>query len=156
MVEDLRTTVARLQEELALQHQSAADAPSGPPLLVLDGALLPPSQVRTLIPEALEAIRRLVPQVQADPRQIVVLEGHSDSRPISKSAGKDFKNNTDLSLQRARLVANVLISEGVDESRLRLKGFGDTRPLVSNDTASGRDRNRRVELRLVPLPNNNP
>ena len=155
MVEELQTTVTRLREELALQRQSATDAQLDRPLLILDGAMLSSSQVRTLIPEAREAIQRIVPQIQADPRLTVMIEGHSDSSPIAKSASRDFKNNTDLSLHRARLVAAVLIGEGVDASRLRLKGWGDARPLAPNDTAAGRDRNRRVEIRLVP-PSLNP
>ena len=46
---------------------------------------------------------------------------------------------------------NYLISRGVPAARLRSQGFGETMPVASNDTADGRARNRRVEIKIVPI-----
>jgi len=70
----------------------------------------------------------------------VEIEGHTDSVA-------DDAYNMDLSQRRAESVRAYLISRGVSASRLTAKGYGETRPVASNDTPEGRARNRRVELR---------
>ena len=55
-----------------------------------------------------------------------------------------------LSQNRAQSVANVLIGFGVEPVRTDVVGFGETSPIASNSTESGRAQNRRVELILVP------
>ncbi|WP_148254137.1 OmpA family protein [Aidingimonas lacisalsi] len=73
----------------------------------------------------------------------VSIEGHTDSRPISTP---EFPSNWELSSARAMAILRYLESAGVEPSRLRAVGFGETRPLASNDTADGRAQNRRVEV----------
>lgn len=67
--------------------------------------------------------------------------GHTDSQ------GKDSYNQT-LSDGRARSVMDYLVSRGIAASRLTSRGFGETQPIASNETAEGRAQNRRVELLL--------
>lgn len=67
--------------------------------------------------------------------------GHTDSQ------GKDSYNQG-LSDGRARSVMDYLVSRGVDAGRLTSRGFGETQPIASNETAEGRAQNRRVELLL--------
>ncbi|HEU4791649.1 MAG TPA: OmpA family protein, partial [Flavobacterium sp.] len=55
--------------------------------------------------------------------------------------------NIDLSKQRAESVRTYLISKGIPESRLIALGFGDGKPIASNEKSSGRAKNRRVELK---------
>lgn len=57
--------------------------------------------------------------------------------------------NIDLSQRRSNTVRRYLIDAGVEASRLRPKGYGDNAPLGANDTASGRRKNRRVEVRIA-------
>lgn len=75
---------------------------------------------------------------------IVEVSGHTDS------IGSDAANQT-LSVQRANSVGNYLIGKGLVRERFEIVGFGETRPVASNDTDSGRALNRRVEIRVVPL-----
>ena len=75
---------------------------------------------------------------------IVEVSGHTDS------VGSDAANQT-LSVQRANSVGNYLIGKGLVRERFELVGFGETRPVASNDTDSGRALNRRVEIRVLPL-----
>lgn len=70
--------------------------------------------------------------------------GHTDS------VGSDSYNQT-LSEQRASSVARYLQSRGVANQRLQTYGYGESRPVDSNDTESGRANNRRVEITLVPI-----
>ena len=149
IVTELRATVAQLQRELA--GQRAARPPEELPgrlVVVLGGDVLPAGQ-ETAGPGVARAVRSVLPEIVAAPDQIVSVEGHTDGRPIRAAAGKPFKDNADLSLLRARAVAAQLQSAGVAAARIRVKGFGDTRPLATNDTAEGRDKNRRVEIRLL-------
>jgi outer membrane protein OmpA-like peptidoglycan-associated protein len=74
----------------------------------------------------------------------IEVTGHTDSK------GTDAYNMT-LSQNRANAVAGYLGSRGVASSRMVVTGAGETRPVASNDTDSGRAQNRRVEITLVPL-----
>ncbi len=69
--------------------------------------------------------------------------GHTDTDPIKKSKWKD---NLELSAQRSLTVVRYLIRRGVDDKRIRAVGCGAARPVASNATASGRSKNRRVEI----------
>lgn len=152
LVSELRTTVAQLQEQVVRQNAALqVNGSQGRTLIVLDGDLFPPGR-GSLAPEVEQALRTVLPEILDDTRQIVSVEGHTDSRPIRTPAGKAFKDNAELSLLRARAVAAHLQLHGVVAGRIRLEAWGDTRPLATNDTAEGRTRNRRVEIRLVPPP----
>jgi OOP family OmpA-OmpF porin len=71
---------------------------------------------------------------------ILTIEGHTDSK------GSDEYNMT-LSQKRAAAVRVYLIEKGIAESRLKSIGFGETTPIADNNTAAGRSKNRRVELK---------
>lgn len=75
-------------------------------------------------------------------REIEVV-GHTDSDPIKKSPWKD---NWELSAQRALTVARYLIQRGIPEDKIRAAGCGAARPIASNANATGKARNRRVEI----------
>jgi outer membrane protein OmpA-like peptidoglycan-associated protein len=70
--------------------------------------------------------------------------GHTDS------TGSD-SYNLSLSQRRAASVADYLTSRGVQSARLGTRGFGETQPVASNDTEEGKAANRRVEIKLVPI-----
>jgi len=55
-----------------------------------------------------------------------------------------------LSRDRARSVSNALASQGVHPSRLVARGFGESQPIASNNTAGGKAKNRRVEIHIAP------
>jgi outer membrane protein OmpA-like peptidoglycan-associated protein len=75
---------------------------------------------------------------------VVEVAGHTDS------VGTDAYNQT-LSVQRAQSVANYLMGKGLVRDRFIVTGAGETHPIASNDTESGRAQNRRVEITLVPV-----
>ena len=77
-------------------------------------------------------------------KTLIVVEGHTDS------VGSDDSNQA-LSERRAVSVGQYLIGKGVNNQRVLTAGFGESRPVASNDNDSGRSQNRRVEVRLEPI-----
>ena len=93
----------------------------------------------TLRPLAREKLAKISGIVLAYPSLMLAVEGNTDS------VGTEAYNQ-ELSEQRAEGVRSYLTQEGVPESSTTATGFGKTRPIASNDTAEGRQQNRRVEL----------
>lgn len=77
-------------------------------------------------------------------KTVVDVAGHADS------VGADDKN-MELSQRRASSVSSYLGAQGIDAQRLITVGYGETRPIASNDTPEGRQQNRRVEITLLPV-----
>lgn len=79
------------------------------------------------------------------PDNRIIIEGHTDS------VGSDAYNQR-LSEQRASSVADYLIDQGVASSSMTVYGYGELRPKATNDTAEGRQLNRRVEIHIQAPP----
>lgn len=99
--------------------------------------------------DQMDIVKGLVPAILASPDTIVMIEGHTDNLPVKPSDGERYRDNIELSYLRAKAVADVLAENGISPSRISIRGYGDTRPIVSNDTVEGRIRNRRVEVMLI-------
>lgn len=83
-------------------------------------------------------IQEVVDFMNDNKKYSVVLEGHTDSRG-------SMKYNQALSERRAVAVKNVLVNEGIATNRISTMGYGETKPVASNNTKEGRAKNRRVE-----------
>ena len=81
------------------------------------------------------------------PENNIGVEGHTDNVPIKYSR---WKSNWELSAQRALSVVYYLESKGIGPERLSAIGYGEYQPIASNDTAEGRQTNRRVEIVILP------
>ena len=77
----------------------------------------------------------------------VGIEGHTDNQPIKRSG---WKSNWELSTARALSVLHYLSDKSVAQPRLAAIGYGEFKPVDSNDTAEGRQKNRRVEIVILP------
>ena len=77
----------------------------------------------------------------------VGIEGHTDNQPIKKSG---WKSNWELSTARALSVLHYLSDKSVAEPRLAAIGYGEYKPVASNDTKEDRQKNRRVEIVILP------
>ncbi|MGB3542171.1 OmpA family protein [Rubrivirga sp.] len=84
-------------------------------------------------------LSQLLAALEGNPGLRIRIEGHTDS-----SGGAS--TNQRLSQQRAQAVADWLAGRGISSSRLQAVGMGEDQPVASNDTASGREQNRRVEI----------
>jgi chemotaxis protein MotB len=111
----------------------------------LDCAFAPGSV--ELSPALERALRELGETLHHYPHQVVV-EGHCDDahRPTER-----FPDAVALSVARALAAAEPLLSRGVEPERLQVAGYGNERPLTVGGTVEGRQRNRRVEVRILTL-----
>lgn len=93
----------------------------------------------TIKPESMGTLNMIVGVLKSNPDVKFEIDGHTDNTG-------DASHNMTLSQQRADAVKAQLTSMGIDASRLTTKGLGDTKPIDTNDTPSGKANNRRVEF----------
>jgi len=79
----------------------------------------------------------------------IVVEGHTDNVPVSKTS-QYMKDNWDLSVMRATSIVAILTESGVAAERITASGRGEYIPITSNETAESRKKNRRTEIILTP------
>jgi OOP family OmpA-OmpF porin len=84
---------------------------------------------------------QVAPLLVTSPSLFCEIQGHTDSQGNSES-------NRDLSYRRAIATKNYLVNKGIAPERLTTKGYGDTQPIGSNETAAGRRQNRRINFVL--------
>ena len=137
-----------LDREAAIETTTVTTAPPPPPppppvqqKIVLRGVNFDFDKA-TIRRDAAAILKEAAAILQQNPDVKVSVEGHTDS------IGSD-EYNMKLSLRRAAAVKAFLVREGVAESRLTIKGFGESQPVASNDTDDGRAQNRRVELKVM-------
>jgi chemotaxis protein MotB len=149
-------TIEQLQKEIEDRNVSPGvasgfgnlpvtfDAAAGTITVTLDNTLLFSSGKATLKKTTigeLDHIRSVIKERYASmPIDIV---GHTDTDPIKKSKWKD---NWELSAQRSLSVLRYMESKGMSSDMIRAVAAGSSRPVASNSTASGKSRNRRVEI----------
>ncbi|WP_202552393.1 OmpA family protein [Ginsengibacter hankyongi] len=95
-----------------------------------------------LRPESFIELNRVVKLLNENPSIEIEMSAHTDSR------GSD-EYNFKLSDNRARSVMEYIISKGIDSSRITSHGYGETKPVATNDTDEGRQLNRRVEFKIL-------
>ncbi|HKL32597.1 MAG TPA: OmpA family protein, partial [Tangfeifania sp.] len=93
----------------------------------------------TLRPESMGVINEIAALMKDHPEVNFSVEGHTDSD------GEDASNQT-LSEQRAATVVSTLVTMDIDSNRLTSKGWGESKPMDTNDTPEGKANNRRVEF----------
>lgn len=92
--------------------------------------------------DASRSVNKLAEFLKKYPARNVLIEGHTDS------VGSDEFNLT-LSRQRADSVKEKLVANGVDDARITTVGYGKRYPVAGNDTAAGKQQNRRVEVIIL-------
>jgi OOP family OmpA-OmpF porin len=93
-------------------------------------------------PESYPELNSVAQMLHSNPRMVIQLEGHTDTRG-------DAKLNLKLSQQRVDAVRDYLISKGVSKSKVKTKAFGGTMPLTKENTEEAHKLNRRVEARIL-------
>ena len=102
----------------------------------------------TLRPGASGVLEKVAQVLKEVPHQPIGVEGHTDNVPITYSGWAD---NAALSTARANAVVDDLVSQhGVNPGRLTAIGYGESRPVASNNAPEGRQKNRRVEIIILP------
>ena len=92
-------------------------------------------------------IKKLSEIIKKNPDVDILIEGHTDTNPISTS---EFKDNWELSAERASNVVRALVRMGVKPAKLTAAGRGEFLPIATNTTEAGRQQNRRTEVIIYP------
>jgi chemotaxis protein MotB len=104
----------------------------------------------TIKPEGYQVLDELIAYLKTTAGdRLIRVEGHADNMEIGPSLKSLYQTNWDLSKARARGVLRYLTEKsGIDSAKLSSVGYGDTKPLTSNATEAGRQKNRRVDIVL--------
>lgn len=94
-------------------------------------------------PELHSEIARVAAVLASYAKVFIRVEGHSDS-----TSSEEY--NMNLSLARAKAVRKLLFESGVGPRWIDVTGFGETKPIATNETEEGRRENRRVEIKVIP------
>jgi chemotaxis protein MotB len=117
--------------------------------ITMDGEVAFGSGSTRITPEGKEILDRIWDVLQNYPERDVLIEGHTDNVPISPQFQDHYKSNWELSSGRAHSVLHyVRIKYGIDPQRIGAVGYGEYRPISSNDTDEGRAMNRRVVITI--------
>ena len=84
--------------------------------------------------------------------QGIEVAGHTDNTPFRSDLRKGFRDNQELSRARADYAAQILINGGLQNDRVKAAGYGDSKPITTNDTDKGRSKNRRLEIVITQTP----
>jgi chemotaxis protein MotB len=139
---------AGLSSEISADEVTVGFDERGLVVRVLDRVLFDSGKAQ-LRPEAGQVLGK-VAHILTDElvTQPISVEGHTDNIPIARSSWKD---NWELSLARARAVLTTLVNDyGVQPNRVVAAGYGEYRPITTNETDDGRQQNRRVEIVVSP------
>ena len=96
----------------------------------------------TIRPESANELDRLIKLLNDNPTVKIELGSHTDSK-----GSDDY--NLKLSDNRSKSVVDYLIGKGISASRLVAKGYGETKPIDTNDTDAGRQNNRRTDFKIL-------
>jgi len=130
--------VAAMTQKVEFSANEMAAAIKANGFVALNGIVFDTAKA-TIKPESEALLAEVVALMKNDRQLKLSVEGHTDN------VG-DKKSNADLSVRRAESVVKYLGNKGIESTRLRFSGKGDTVPVADNRTEEGRARNRRVEL----------
>lgn len=155
VTEETRTAVTQYENPPNISEEMPQNAVDNKPggqsrtLIIFSGRTFRSGQ-DVIQDVAYSTIENLVKEINASPGGLILIEGHTDNIPT----GKIGSDNLELSARRAKAIANILMLHGIPPQRISIKGYGDTRPIDSNNTEEGRAKNRRVEIKLIPKEGN--
>jgi outer membrane protein OmpA-like peptidoglycan-associated protein len=95
-----------------------------------------------LRPESFDALEQVSRFMENNPSIRLEISGHTDNTG-------SLRVNQRLSRERAKAVVDWLVGQGISPEKLEYEGYADTQPVAPNDTAEGREKNRRVEFKVV-------
>ena len=117
----------------------------------MENKLLFESGSWTVGTEGKKAVKLVGDVLGQNPDISVLIEGHTDNDKITGTIGGGVENNWDLSTKRATAIVNILSeNKAIDKKNLTAAGRGEYMPLMSNETAEGKAKNRRIEIILTP------
>lgn len=144
--EELKESLASTMDEDIKQGGVSVERTGDEVVIRFPSEIAFPSGSGTLNEGFKHLLDRLAPILEKTPGELIV-SGHTDNVPIRGGA---FQSNWDLSASRATAVVHYfLFKHLIDPGRITVQGYGDSRPVASNDTPEGRKKNRRVEVSII-------
>jgi chemotaxis protein MotB len=98
-----------------------------------------------------EVLQRVATQLKKSPHQVMVI-GHTDDKSIGPALIKQYPTNWELAGARAASVVRLFAHSGMSSKRMLAVSVADSQPVAPNKSEEGRARNRRIEIRLRPVP----
>jgi len=143
MTDDLNARLAGLQEEKRVLVEERDNLTH----ITLDGSATFGTAQADLTAEGQEALDQVWSVLQNYPDRRVLIEGHTDDRPIRSTFQWKYKSNWELSSARAHSVLHYIQNKySVEPQRLAAVGYGENMPVADNGTTEGRATNRRVVI----------
>ncbi len=100
-------------------------------------------------PKGITALNQLATALKSQEDINIMVEGHTDNVPISKTSGH-IKDNWDLSVLRATSIVKILVGSGVSKQQIIAAGKGEHSPVANNKSGENRQKNRRTEIIIAP------
>ncbi len=139
----------RLEDQLGERGVTIETLRNRLTVITLQNDVLFPSGSAELTSTARRALDEIAGALREYPQRLIAVEGHTDSVPLRP--GRAYPTNWELSAARAASAVRFLAGhDGIAPQRLQVVGHGKYRPVSDNDSAAGRKRNRRIEIRLLP------
>lgn len=162
-IEGIKAKLDKFAADNGIQTRLVSSIEERGLVVSIEDTLLFESGSADITPKAKEILKKISTVLAAAPNFIRV-EGHTDNLPIHTS---EFPSNWELSVIRATNVVQILATDGgIAPDRLSATGYGEYRPIASNNTDAGRAQNRRVDLIILrskyelteppPAPADNP
>lgn len=139
---------AQLKGEIQADQAQISELQNVVKVTLMNAILFPEGGVQ-LNAAGKATLDKLAPVFKTLTGQKIEVKGFTDNVAIGPELKGRFPTNQALSMARAEDVVAYLASQGVPRSMMVAQGFGDARPIASNDTPQGRAKNRRVELDIV-------
>jgi chemotaxis protein MotB len=138
--QQLESQNQQLQGQLATLQAEASFVEAG-------DLLFPPGGYQLSPAGKAELANNIVPRLKGLPYAAIVVYGYTDNTPVGPELQRaGINDNLTLSSRRAGAVVTYLISQGIKPNVISAKGFGDTHPVVPNDTPANRAKNRRIVI----------
>lgn len=139
--------LAEMIEKMNIGEGSLEQKIDGAMLKLPTKMLFAPGSADITNSDSMLFLKRVSDIISMLPKNVdVVVKGYTDNTLVPSSS--KFQDNLELSSARANAVIRVLIKNGIARDRLSSAGYGDTKPVASNDTQEGREKNGRVEFTM--------
>jgi chemotaxis protein MotB len=151
LLDDTKKTIeTSLKDEIAAQEIELVEMKDTLKVVFIDKILFDSGSI-DINQKGKKLLLVVAESIRGHKDQNVLVEGHTDNRPLGPTLKERFPSNWELSTARAAAVVRFLQEEGrVQPERLSARGYSFYRPLVPNDTEEGRHQNRRIEIILGP------